>query len=363
MRLLVVAQQLRRAVPGGIGTYVRGLVHGIGALDGVAPNVTVLASKPGGGAADADPVAALGRPTVTVPLPGPLATRAWDAGLLKAPVGFDLVHAAALATPASRHAPLVVAVHDLAWRQVPDAFPRRGRRWHDAALRRAVERQAHFVVPTAATADALVSGGVDRARVELVEPMYGSDHLPPADPKGAADLLRSLGVDGPYLLSVATLEPRKNLPRLLEAFARARPLLPDPWPLVVVGPQGWGDELKPPPGVVLTGYVSGPVLAGLYAGARCAAYVPLVEGWGLPAVEAMAACTPVVASPMPSTGAAALEVDPLDTSSIAEGLVIAAGDERRRAELVTAGLLRTNELTWADAAAAHVNVWERVLAR
>jgi glycosyltransferase involved in cell wall biosynthesis len=358
VRVLLVAQQLRRAVPGGIGTYVRGLVQGLGALDGGAPDVAVLASRASGGGDDA--VAALGRPTVTVPLPGPLATRAWDAGVLRAPDGFDLVHAAALAAPASRTAPLVVAVHDLAWRQVPDSFPRRGRRWHDAALRRAVARGAHFAVPTAATADALAAAGIDRARIGVIDPMYGSDHLPPGDATGAADLLAGLGVDGPYLLSVATLEPRKNLPRLLEAFARARPLLPDPWPLVIVGPRGWGEQVKPPSGVVLTGYVPDAVLAALYAGARCAAYVPLVEGWGLPAVEAMAACTPVVATPMPSTGAGALEVDPYDTSSIAEGLVIAAGDERRRAELVTAGLMRARELTWAESARAHVELWERV---
>jgi alpha-1,3-rhamnosyl/mannosyltransferase len=104
--------------------------------------------------------------------------------------------------------------------------------------------------------------------------------------------------------------------------------------------------------------VSDPVLAGLYARARCLAYVPLVEGWGLPAVEAMASCIPVVASPMPSTAGAALEVDPRDIEAIADALAIAAGDDRRRAELVTAGLVRAGELTWEAAARRHVEVWE-----
>lgn len=345
MRVLLVAQQLRRAAPGGIGTYVRGLVQG---LDGVA-DLTLLA----GGER-------LGPPVIDSRLPGPLLTRAWDAGVARAPAGFDVVHAAALATPASRHAPLVVAVHDLAWRALPGAFPRRGRRWHEAALRRAVDRGATFVVPTTSTADALTADGLDPRRVHVVEPMYGADHLPPADHAGAAEVLARVGVDGPYLLTVATLEPRKNLPRLLDAFTRARPLLPEPWPLVVVGPPGWGEELTPPPGVVLTGPVPDATLAALYAGARCCAYVPLLEGWGLPAVEAMAACTPVVATAMPSTGGSVVEVDPLDTASIAEGLVVAAGDERRRAELVTAGLLRAGELTWWAAARAHLAVWEQV---
>jgi glycosyltransferase involved in cell wall biosynthesis len=104
--------------------------------------------------------------------------------------------------------------------------------------------------------------------------------------------------------------------------------------------------------------VGGAVLAALYAGARCLAYVPLVEGWGLPAVEAMAAATPVVASSLPSAGSAALEVDPTDVAAVARGLVVAAGDDRRRSELVTAGLLRARELTWAAAAAAHRALWE-----
>jgi len=127
----------------------------------------------------------------------------------------------------------------------------------------------------------------------------------------------------------------------------------------VVGPAGWGDDLVPAPGVVLTGPVAPSVLAGLYAGARCVAYVPLYEGFGLPVVEAMAACTPVVASVhLPGSGGAALEVDPTDVGAMAAALVTAAGDDRRRAELVTAGLLRAAELTWKAAARSHVALWE-----
>ena len=343
MRVLVVAQQLRRAAPGGIGTYIRGLVQGLDALDD-PPDVTLLAEQG--------------------LLPGPLLTRAWDRGLRTAPKGFDVVHAPALATPASRDAPLVVAVHDVAWRRVPESFPRRGRRWHEAALRRAVKRRAVFVTPSDETADELVDAGAHPSAVQVLDPMYGCDHLPPADADAAAELLARCNVTGPYLLTVGTLEPRKNLPGLVEAFLRARPSLPEPWPLVVVGPSGWGDSLTPAPGVVLTGPVPAPVLAGLYAGARCTAYVPLYEGFGLPAVESMAACTPVVASTgLPSTAGAALEVDPTDVGVMAQALVIAAGDERRRAELVTAGLLRAGELTWAAAARRHVELWERVRCR
>lgn len=357
MHVLMVAEQLRRTAPGGIGTYLRSL---LAALDGDL-QVTLLASRPPAGP---DPVAALGHPVVTSPLPGVVLGRAWVRGLAGVTGHrFDLVFAPSLSAPPSGAVPLVVAVHDVAWRRLPDAYPARGRRWHDRALARAARTAAMLVVPSPATADEVVAAGAPPARVQVLDPMYGCDHLPPADAAGAAAVVAGLGVDGPYLLAVGTLEPRKNLTRLVEAYARARPLLPDPWPLVLVGPPGWGvevDALRRVDGVKVAGMVPDAVLAGLYAGARCVAYVPLFEGYGLPAVEAMAAAVPVVASPVPSTAGAALEVDPLDVDSIATGLVAAAGDDRRRAELVTGGLLRAAELTWKAAATHHVEAWKSV---
>ena len=356
MRVLVVAEHLRRPSPGGIGTYLRSLVA---ALDG-DPEVTLLAGRPPAGD---DPVAALGLPVLSSPLPGRLLTRVWGPGLAGvAGRRFDVVHAPSLAAPPAR-VPVVVAVHDVAWRRLPDAYPPRGRRWHERALARAARRAATLVVPSQATADAVLAAGADPGQVEVLDPMYGCDHLPPPDAAGAAALLAGMGVTGPYLLSVGTFEPRKNLPRLVEAYGRARASLPEPWPLVLAGPPGWGvdaEVLRRAPGVVTVGRVGDAVLSGLYAGARCVAYVPLFEGYGLPAVEAMAAAVPVVASPVPSTGGAALEVDPRDVDAMAAGLVEAAADDARRDELVTAGLLRAGELTWKAAAGRHVQAWKRV---
>ena len=363
MRVLIVVEQLRRRAPGGIGTYARGLLHGLrrigagpGGQPGAAPavDVTLLASRPGAGA---DPLASFGVPVLASPLPGPILTRAWDVGLLGAPDGFDLVHAVSLAVPRSR-APAVATVHDLAWRQVPDAFPPRGRRWHEAALQRALRRARLFLVPSAATAEALEDAGAPRDRIAVFE--EGVDHLPPPDTGATRELLSRLGVESPYLLSVGTNEPRKNIERLCDAYARARSQLPEPWPLVVVGPQGWGGPLRPRPGVVPAGEVTPAVLAGLYAGCRCLAYVPLHEGYGLPALEAMAAGTPVVASPMPSTRGAALEVDPLDVEAIADGLVLASVDGASRDGLVATGSQRVDKLTWESSARRHVELWEQL---
>ena len=351
--MAVVADQLRQRPASGIATYTRGLLTGLRRIGDGIPDVTLVA----GLRRRADPLAGCGWPVRSSRLPGPALVRAWDRGLGRGVVdGADVVHAPSFVAPFGAKAPVVVVVHDLAWRELPAAFPERGRRWHEAGLARALAHAAVLVAPSERTAGLLIDAGAPAERVATVA--EGCDHLPPADGRGAAALLARLGVDGPYLLSVSTLEPRKNLPRLVAAYGRARDRLPEPWPLVVVGPAGWGPALAPAPGVKPAGVVDDGVLAALYAGARCLAYVPLVEGWGLPPVEAMAACTPVVASPMPSTDHAAVEVDPTDVDAIAEGLVVAAGDDRRRSELVTAGLLRARELTWEAAARRHVAIWE-----
>ena len=358
MRLLLVADQLRGHAPDGISTYIRGLVGGLDALPS-PPHVTLWASRPPPSQAVHDPVAALGHDTLTSLLPRKALVWAWDRGWISpwsaAPDGFDVIHATSLAVPPRGSAPLAVTVHDLVWRRVPEAFPARGRRWHEAALGRAIARAAALVAPSRQTADDLLAAGAPARRVTVVE--EGCDHLPPPDRDGAAALLKSLGVDGDFLLTVSTLEPRKNLTRLIAAYQAARPRLSEPWPLLVVGPAGWGPRLSPQPGVVLAGPVEGAVLAGLYARARVVASVPLVEGFGLPAVEAMACGAAVVASPVPSTGDAAYTVDPTDTSAITEALARVATDDTLRRDLLAAGRARAAQLTWAAAAARHVEVW------
>ena len=332
MKVLVTAEQLHRPVPGGIATYINGLRQG---LASVTDGPDALFWEPGR-------------------VPVRLLTRAWAIGLMRPRPAADVVHATTIAMPPATGVPRSVFVHDVAWRAHPDAYPARGRRWHERALRRAVAGADLLMTPAEETADALRAAGVERVHVVA----HGCDHLPPPDHDAAGRLLAGVGVTGDFLLSVSTLEPRKNMTRLLAAFRAARPLLPDPsWPLVVVGPTGWGPRMTQEPGVVLAGPVPAGALAALYARARLLAYVPLTEGFGLPPLEAMAACTPVVASPLPGTGDAAHVVDPLDVDAIADGLARVASDDGLRSRLVTAGLLRAGELTWAASARRHVELW------
>ncbi len=358
MRTLVIAQQLRRTAPGGIGTYIRGLLQGLDALAAAEkPELELLASRSTGDRSGPDPLSLLGHPIRCSRLPGPVLTRAWDYGIIRAPSGFDVVHSTSLATLEPRASAMVVTVHDLLWRRVPDAYPARGRAWHEAALRRALRRADGFVVPAEAVADDLRGAGAPVEAITVI-PM-GSDHLPSPDFEAATAHLSQLGIDGPFLLSVGTVEPRKNLARLIEAYGRIRRSLPEPWPLLLVGPTGWGEQVEPASGVTLAGLVSPSELSALYAMARLLAYVPIVEGFGFPPVEAMVFGTPVVASRLPSTAAAAIEVDPLDTDSIADGLLLVATDDDVRTRLRSLGLDRSAELSWTAIARRHVSVWKQ----
>jgi glycosyltransferase involved in cell wall biosynthesis len=370
--VLLAVEQLRRRVPGGIGAYARGLLGGLAdeAVDGEEVAVTLLASRtPSGG----DPLTTYGRPVHTSRLPSPLLIRAWDHGMFRAPAGFDIVHSVSLASPrlrASSTERLIVTVHDVAWRRHPEATTRRGLRWHEAALQRAVHSEAALVVPSRLVASDLVAMGVADARLTVVA--SGADHLPAPDSAAADALLQRLRVTGDFLLTVGTLEPRKNVDRLVQAFRQMHGSLPGPWPLVIVGPTGWGPGPTPTheaDHVVFAGGISAAVLAELYRRARAFVYVPLTEGYGLPPLEAMRFGIPtLVSDEVPSVHdldapqpAPARVVDALDVDAIADGLAAVLTDDTVRADLARRGAAYASERTWRGAARAHLDLWRSLL--
>ena len=352
MRVLITAEQLRRRVPGGIGTYVRSL---FGALDSSHAVVPVAWASRGLPATLGLPPAVQERLSI---LPGRVLTGMWDLGLAAPPNDVDRVHATSLAIPPHRRngPPLSCFVHDLAWLHAPDAYPGRGRRWHEGALGRALSRGDLLMVPSRQTADDLLAAGADHRRVYVV--VEGCDHLP---------LFPRPTGGGEYLLSVSTLEPRKNLRRLVKAYQLALPHMSHQWPLKIVGPSGWGadlGDLAEVAGVEMLGPVDDTALARLFSEARALAYVPLVEGFGLPAVEAMRAGVPVLSTAIPSAVAGTtVLVDPLDVDAMALGLVRVLEHEDTRTQLTAAAVAHTRPLTWAASAAAHVELWTEGRAR
>jgi glycosyltransferase involved in cell wall biosynthesis len=360
-------------VPGGIGAYARGLLEGlaVAATEGDGVEVALLASRAPGGADD--PLAAFGLPLHTSRLPSRLLTRAWDHGLSRAPAGFDIVHSVSLASPELPHPSperLVVTVHDVAWHRHPEATTRRGARWHEQALQRASRSGAALVVPSRLVAADLAAMGIAESRVTVIP--SGADHLPEPDPDATDLLLRKVGVSGEFLLTVGTLEPRKNVDRLVRAFGQVRDSLPGPWPLVIVGPTGWGPEPAEPRAadhVVFTGPVPDVVLSELYRRARAFAYVPLTEGYGLPPLEAMRVGIPtVVSDEVPSVHdlgaserAPACIVDPLDIDDIARGLAAVLTDDVLRAVLARQGAAFAAIRTWRGTGRAHIDLWRSLM--
>ena len=338
--------QLSRPQPGGTATYVRGLIHG---LAEIAPNLTLV----GVGPRDAPAVPGLSR-VVRVPLPVRALTPLWarsDLGFPRAAVW----HATSLAGPLgrSRAARRTLLVHDLLWRDVPTLFTPRGVAFHEANYQRLKRHEATTALVTSeATAARLLDDGFHPERVAVIRLGVNASVTP--DDERAKALLTAAGVEGPFFLVVGTVEPRKNLARLAAAV-RQSPELP---PVVVVGPQGWSRENLT--GLVLLGPQDAAVLAALRASARAHVFVPLAEGWGLPAVEALAAGRPLlVSSTVPSTPSAsdARRVDPTDLDALVVGLhEVLAIDDSTTAR--AARVASTATLTWAACARDHLAVWQ-----
>jgi glycosyltransferase involved in cell wall biosynthesis len=260
----------------------------------------------------------------------------------------DVAHATTV-IPCPSRAPLVSTVHDLAWRHAPEQFTKRGVDVFERSLALVRRKAALVLCSSQATIADCIDAGFDGSRLRHVP--LGVD----ATPAGADDVervRRTYSLPAEHLLFVGTLEPRKNLRRLVEAHR----LLPGAPPLMIVGATGWGDGdavgQAAEGRVRFLGFVPAADLPALYASASALCYPSLREGYGLPVLEAMAQGTPVVTSRGTSTeevaGNAAVLVDPLEVESIAAGIVEALD---RAAQLAVLGRVRAASCTWAAVAA------------
>lgn len=354
VKIAVHVDQLYATAPGGIGTYIRELVP---ELIHAGADVTPFHAQ-----MDRPERDFLGLTQVEVPHRARTLYPRWNLtarpGLPRALDDANTIFAPmpAAIPPARKGQRLVVTVHDLAFEVEPDAFPRRWRSMYRMGLKAAVRRADAIIVPSQNTADDLTSR--TKMNVDRVHVIPEAAALPgsASDPR---ETLRRLGLPSRYVLFVGTLEPRKNLVRLIRAYRRAtgEGL---PHSLVLAGSRGWqSDPLMAElgsggPGQVLTpGRLSGADLDAVYRGASAFAYVSTYEGFGLPVLEAMVRGIPVVCSNSSSlpevAGDAALLVDPSSEDAIGKALKeVTDPDVARR--LSAAGLERAALFSWSRAA-------------
>jgi glycosyltransferase involved in cell wall biosynthesis len=293
-----------------------------------------------------------------LPVPRRAVAEAWRHGLGPAPRGVDVLHAPTLLVPPARRYPLVVTIHDTVPWTHPDTLTPRGAHWHRAMAERAARTGAAIAVPTQAVADELAAVlpemravpvhvlGAGVARAVVREPDF----------EYAASVTATLALPERFVLSLATLEPRKGLDVLIEALATIGGSAPQ---LLVVGQAGWGgvdpaaaaSRAGLPPGRLrVLGRLGDPELAVVLRRATMLVAPSRAEGFGLPVAEAMAVGTPVVCSDAPAlvevAGGAAAVVPRGDAGALAAAIAKLFDDSAERDRMALAGRSRAAAFDW-----------------
>ena len=286
--------------------------------------------------------------------------------------GVELFHATEHLLPPLRGTPTVLTVHDLIFRRYP-AHHKRLNRWYlNATMPLFCHRAGHIIAVSAQSKrDVIEAYGIPPEKITVIYEAADPRFCPqPAEMIAAVRACYHLPER--YLLFVGTIEPRKNLGRVLAAFERlhAAGLTAA---LVIVGKRGWlyddfFTRLEQSPAkqaVIFPGFVPDADLPAIYAGAQALAFPSEFEGFGLPVLEAMACGTPVICSKVSSlpevAGDAALLIDPLDVDALTDTLRRVLSDPALAADLSGRGLMQADRFSWTRAAKETLAVYRRLL--
>ena len=336
----------------GVGNYIRGSLLGLAEAGGHEVVAFAPASARGKKAIESALAGVLVRRSLLV-LPAAHAVRtAWSRVGVPAVERFvgdlDVFHFGDWWYPPQRGGLRSTMVHDLVPLHHPEWVHPRTERMHGAKYAHAARACDVVLVNSRFTGDDVAETlGVPRERIHVAYPGVEAGFAPDGE---RTDLGR------PYILTVATLEPRKNLSTLIRAHA----LVQSDLALAVSGAAGWGEQPSlDAEGIIRLGYTDPEGLPPLYRGASVVVYPSLYEGFGMPVLEAMACGVPVVASTHPSLdeacGDAALRADPLDPEALAAAVDAAL---ERRDELAARGLEHARSFTWLANGQAHLRAWE-----
>src|SRR5215472_7462157 len=353
----------------GIGRLVRNQVLALSEVDH-ENDYRLVYARPNRGTAPQFPMAG-NFSTCEVGLRERWLTILWHRAKLPVPADWlsgpvDLYHCPDFVLPPLRRARGILTVHDLAFLMRPDCADARLRAYLEEVVPRSV-RRADFIIADSENTrnDLVVLMGVRPSSVAVVPGGVEERFTPVTDAEQLGKARRKLGVgNAPFILAIGVIEPRKNLNRLMDAFAalKERGNVPDNLKLVLAGGKGWlYDDIfahhadSPVRGdILLPGFVADNLLPAIYSAAETLAFPSLYEGFGLPILEAMACGTPVVASrasclPEVAEGAALL-IDPTSVEGLAGALELALLDGDLRSRLIAHGLERAAAYTWTRAA-------------
>ena len=303
----------------------------------------------------------------------PMARILWEQSCLPVNIAarrLDGFHTPIGAVPMLSTAPTVVTVHDLAFLKYPEQLPRSRRTWLIGATRLSARRASKIITVSQATANDLQEWlDIPDDRIQAI-PLATSGKVERVEGQSLDVFKMKWDIDRPYILAVGTLEPRKNLPTLLRAFAKIKDDVDHQ--LVLVGPEGWLtgelkstlDELNLGDRVRLTGFVSDEELGGWYSGADLYVFPSYYEGFGLPAIEAMRCGAPVLASDNSAfpevVGDAGVLIPASDVDLWAESIRDLLQDESRRLHLRDLGFARADAFNWDRTAQETYDVYRDV---
>lgn len=288
--------------------------------------------------------------------------------------GIELLHALAFAGPVASSIPWLATVYDLSFVHFPQLFNRANRIYLTWAVRHAVRQARRIIAISASTRRDLIElFGASPERVVVVycgvDPAFTVARNEPA----LAELRARHNLPAKMILHVGTIEPRKNLARLIHAFARAKRAAHLPHQLVLVGARGWKyaevDAAIEQAGVAndvrFAGYVPQDELPLWYQAAELFVYPSLYEGFGLPPLDAMASGVPVITSNAASlpevVGEAALQIAPTDLDALTDAIVRVLTESNLRAQLIERGMRQAQKFSWAHAGQETMTVYRTVL--
>lgn len=346
----------------GIGRYARSLIRALARRDHENDYVLLSAGKE----PDAEPWPA-NFSLRALPVTDRHLSILWQKLRLPLPVEWltgrlDLFHSPDFVLPPVRKARTVLTIHDLSFLRHPECSSPALLEYLMSAVPRSVARADLILADSQSTQHDLIElMGMDPARIRVVYPAV-DDTFARSNQAGVAAVRARHDIGGPYILSLGTLQPRKNYVRLIEAFRILKDTSDIPHRLVIGGGPGWLYEpiyetietLGLQDEVRMLGYVDEGDLPALYTGADVFCFPTLYEGFGIPVLEAMACGTPVVASNTSSlpeaAGDAALLMSPTDTEAMAEALGRAITDTDLREHLIQSGLVQCQRFSWSDSA-------------